>query len=167
MNEYQHMSFMQLAYEQAEIAYSQGEVPIGAVIVKNNEVIASAYNQTEHHQNPIGHAEILAIERAATILQTRRLTDCTLYVTLEPCAMCAGAIVLSRIPIVYFASKDAKAGAVHSLYELLNDTRLNHQCKIYAGLMHEECSTLLSMFFKQLREGHIAKTHQHRQNREE
>ena len=151
---------MQLAFEQANIAYSQGEVPIGAIIVHNNVVIASAYNQTEQQQNPIAHAEVLAIERAATVLKTRRLTDCTLYVTLEPCSMCAGAIVLSRIPSVYFATKDLKAGAVHSLYGLLNDTRLNHQCEVHEGIMKDECSALLSSFFKQVREGTIAKTHQ-------
>ena len=161
-----HRKYMQLAYEQAEIAYSLGEVPIGAIIVKGDEVIASAYNQTETIQNPIAHAEVLAIESASNILRTRRLTDCTLYVTLEPCMMCAGAIILSRIPKVYFASTDPKAGAVYSLYEALNDSRLNHQCEVHQGLMNEECSTLLTTFFKELRAGKIHKTHSLRMNRE-
>lgn len=166
MNASSHMKFMQLAYEQAEIAYSLGEVPIGAIIVKSDEVIASAYNQTETLQNPIGHAEILAIESASKVLRTRRLTDCTIYVTLEPCMMCAGAIILSRIPTLYFASTDPKAGAVYSLYEALNDSRLNHQCEVHQGLMNEECSALLSNFFKELRAGKIHKTHSLRMNRE-
>ena len=153
-----HLEFMNLALDQAKIAYTLGEVPIGAVIVKDNEVIACSYNQTEHLQNPIGHAELLVIESASKKLKTRRLLDCTLYVTLEPCAMCAGAIILSRIPIIYFASKDPKAGAVHSLYELLNDKRLNHQCEVHQGFMAKESSDLLSSFFRELREGRILKT---------
>ena len=161
-----HMTFMKLAYEQAQIAYSLGEVPIGAIIVKNDEVIAKAYNQTEALQNPLGHAELLAIQSASKALHTRRLTDCTLYVTLEPCLMCAGAIILSRIPIVYVGSKDPKAGAVYSLYETLNDARLNHQCEVHQGIMNEECSALLSTFFKELREGKIHKTQTLRMNRE-
>ena len=151
---------MNLAMDQAKIAYSLGEVPIGAVIVKNDEVIAYSHNQTEHLQNPIGHAELLAIEKASKYLNTRRLLDCTLYVTLEPCAMCAGAIILSRIPIIYFASKDPKAGAVLSLYELLNDKRLNHQCEVHQGIMAKESSDLLSTFFRELRNGRILKTNE-------
>lgn len=166
MNISSHLKFMKLAYEQAEIAYSLGEVPIGAIIVKDDEVIASAHNQTEELQNPIGHAEILVIESASKRLGTRRLTDCTLYVTLEPCMMCAGAIVLSRIPTIYFASKDPKSGVIVSLYELLNDMRLNHQCKVHEGLMNEESSALLTKFFKELRAGNIHKTHSLRMNRE-
>lgn len=166
MNTSDHLKFMQLAYEQAEIAYSLGEVPIGAILVKDDEVIASAYNQTEYVQNPIRHAEILAIESAAKVLHTRRLIDCTLYVTLEPCMMCAGAIVLSRIPRVFYASTDLKSGAVMSLYEALNDPRLNHQCEVHQGIMNEECSMLLSKFFQELREGKIRKTHSLRMNRE-
>ena len=153
-----HSEFMNLAMDQAKIAYSLGEVPIGAVIVKDDEVIASSYNQTEHLQNPIGHAELLVIESASKKLNTRRLLDCTLYVTLEPCAMCAGAIILSRIPVIYFASNDPKAGAVHSLYELLNDKRLNHQCEVHQGIMAKESSELLSNFFSDLRKGRIMKT---------
>lgn len=153
-----HVEFMNLAMDQAKIAYTLGEVPIGAVIVRDNVVIACAYNQTELLQNPIGHAELLAIESASKQLNTRRLLDCTLYVTLEPCAMCAGAIILSRIPIVYFASMDPKAGAVHSLYELLNDKRLNHQCEVHQSIMAKESSELLSSFFRELRKGRIHKT---------
>ncbi len=153
-----HVEFMNLAMDQAKIAYALGEVPIGAVIVKDDEVIAYSYNQTEYLQNPIGHAELLVIESASKKLHTRRLLDCTLYVTLEPCSMCAGAIILSRIPIVYFASMDSKAGAVLSLYELLNDKRLNHQCEVHQGIMAKESSELLSSFFRDLREGRIQKT---------
>jgi tRNA(adenine34) deaminase len=158
MDASRHREYMKLAIEQAKIAYSLGEVPIGAVIVKDDVVIATSYNQTEKNQNPLGHAELLAIDIASKKLHSRRLIDCTLYVTLEPCPMCAGAILLSRIPTVYFASKDAKSGAVQSLYELLHDKRLNHQCEVHEGIMTRESTELLSTFFKQLREGKISKT---------
>jgi tRNA(adenine34) deaminase len=158
MHATKHEHYMQLALEQARIAYSQGEVPIGAIIVQHDIVIAKAYNQTEQLQQPLAHAEKLAIEQAAIYVNSRRLTDCALYVTLEPCAMCAGAIILSRIPKVFYASYDPKAGAVTSLYTLLEDMRLNHRCEVHQGIMANESSQLLSTFFKELREGRIVKT---------
>ena len=153
-----HTAFMLEAINEAKKAYALGEVPIGAVIVRNGEILSRAHNQTEKDQNPLGHAEILAIERATKKLGTRRLQDCTLYVTLEPCAMCSGAIVLSRIPIVYFSSVDPKSGAVESLYGILSDKRLNHECEIHQGLLENESSMLLKDFFVQLRNGSIEKT---------
>lgn len=150
--------FMRSAYQQAKRAYEEGEVPIGAVIVHEGCIIAEAYNQTEQTQNPLAHAELLAIQEASRILHTRRLTDCTLYITLEPCAMCAGAILLSRIPRIVFACHEPKSGAVLSLFTLLTDERLNHQCIVHSGVMEKECSSLLSSFFLELRNGTIARS---------
>lgn len=144
--------FMKEAIKEAEKAEQQGEVPIGAVIVFQDQIIAVGRNQREEAQSATGHAEILAIEKANEVLQSWRLEHCTLYITLEPCPMCAGAIIQSRIPRVVFAAKDPKAGCAGSLMNLLQDSRFNHQSEVVSGILEEECGAMLSSFFKQLRE---------------
>ncbi len=139
---------MRLALREAEQALAENEVPIGAVIVYQQRVIASAHNQREQLQDPTAHAEIIAITQAAASRTSWRLDDCTLYVTLEPCAMCAGAIVLARIPRVVYGATDPKAGAVQSLYQLLSDPRLNHRAQVVPGVCGPECGQLLSNFFQ-------------------
>lgn len=158
MNDQLRISFMQQALHEAQKAYEIGEVPIGAVIVHDGKIISKAHNLTEREQNPLFHAELLAIQEASTKLNSRRLHDCSLFVTLEPCSMCAGAIILARIPNVYIACKDSKSGAVTSLYELLTDSRLNHRCSIHFGTLEDESSRLLQSFFRDLRKGDIVKT---------
>jgi tRNA(adenine34) deaminase len=145
-------SFMKLALEQARRAREQGEVPVGAVVVHNCEIIGSGYNQREKLQSPIAHAEIFAIENASQALGTWRLTECDLYVTLEPCIMCAGAILQARLRRVVFGCLDPKAGAVVSLYRLCEDPRLNHQVPVVGRVLTEQCAILLSEFFVLLRE---------------
>ena len=146
-----HEKHMKRALELATEAAEAGEVPIGALVVLNGEVIAEARNQKEEPPNPAGHAEILVIQKAAEKLGRWRLSDCELYVTLEPCLMCSGAIISARFKSVIFAAKDPKAGAVVSLYETLNDSRLNHQCEVVEGVCADESSQLLKKFFSQLR----------------
>lgn len=142
---------MQQAYGMAEEALNHEEVPVGAVIVSAGKVIAAAHNQRETLRDPTAHAEMIAITQASESLGSWRLTDCTLYVTLEPCPMCAGAIVQARIPKLVFGALDPKAGAVESLYEVLSDSRLNHQTEIISGVMAEPCGEILSSFFRQRR----------------
>jgi tRNA(adenine34) deaminase len=146
-----HDHFMQVALEEAEQALAENEVPIGAVIVHDNRVIARAHNQREQLHDPTAHAEMIAITQAAEALQSWRLDNCTLYVTLEPCPMCAGAIIQARIPTVVYGAIDPKAGAVKSLYHLLDDRRLNHRAAVVAGVMVEPCSRILSQFFQEQR----------------
>ncbi len=146
-----HEAFMQMAYREAELAWSEDEVPVGAVIVHANRVIARAHNQREQLHDPTAHAEMIAITQAAEALQSWRLEETTLYVTLEPCPMCAGAIVLARIPTVVYAAPDPKTGAAESLYELLSDPRLNHRAAIISGVLRQPCSELLTQFFQQKR----------------
>ncbi len=143
--------WMNMAYREAERAYDEGEVPIGAVIVKDNEVIAKGYNLTERLQDPTAHAEMIAITAAAEKLKSRRLLNCTLYVTVEPCPMCAGAINLARIPRLVYGADDPKAGAVKTLYTICSDPRLNHQVQITGGVSAEKCGAIMSDFFKNLR----------------
>lgn len=143
--------FMQLALEEAQYAAALGEVPIGAIIVYQDRVIARAHNLRETSQNAITHAELMAIQHACDVIGSWRLEETTLYVTLEPCPMCAGAILQSRIPRVVYGARDRKAGCVESLYHLLNDSRFNHECEVTEGVMAEECSALLTNFFKTLR----------------
>ena len=145
---FEHDSFMQLALAQAEAAREENEVPVGAVIVHKGRVIAQARNQREQLQDPAAHAEMIAITQAAEFLGTWRLENCTLYVTLEPCPMCAGAILQARIPTVVYGAADPKAGAVRSLYRLLEDERLNHTCEVIDGVLAEPCGAILSEFFK-------------------
>jgi tRNA(adenine34) deaminase len=146
-----HEHFMQLALEEAEQALAEDEVPIGAVIVYQERVIARAHNQREQLRDPTAHAEMIAITQAAEARHSWRLDDCTLYVTLEPCAMCAGAIVQARIPTVVYGAADPKAGAVETLYRLLDDGRLNHRCQIVSGVRREACGAILTRFFQHQR----------------
>ena len=146
-----HEAFMRLALEEAEAALAEDEVPVGAVIVHQSKVIARAHNQREQLLDPTAHAEMIAITQAAAARQSWRLDDCTLYVTLEPCPMCAGAVVQARLSAVVYGAADPKAGAVHSLYNLLDDRRLNHRCQVWAGVLAEPCGEILSRFFEQQR----------------
>ncbi|MGQ9505411.1 MAG: tRNA adenosine(34) deaminase TadA [Thermogutta sp.] len=146
-----HLHYMRQALEEAERAREDNEVPIGAVIVKDGRIIAAAHNQREQLKDPTAHAEMIAITQAAAALQSWRLDDCILYVTLEPCPMCAGAIVMARIPVVVYGADDPKAGAVRSLYRLLEDPRLNHRCTVINGILAAECGAILSQFFQSQR----------------
>ncbi|WP_228485566.1 tRNA adenosine(34) deaminase TadA [Thermaerobacillus caldiproteolyticus] len=143
--------YMRLAIEEAKKAEQIGEVPIGAVIVKDGEVIARAHNLRETEQRAIAHAEILAIDEACKRLGSWRLEETTLYVTLEPCAMCAGAIVLSRVKKVVFGASDPKGGCAGTLMNLLQEDRFNHQTEVVSGVLKEECGQMLSEFFQKLR----------------
>jgi tRNA(adenine34) deaminase len=147
----EHERFMALALQQAERAYEEEEVPVGAVVVHEGRVVGRGYNQIERLSDPTAHAEILAITAAANTLGTRRLEGCTLYVTLEPCPMCAGAIVLARIPVLVFGSYDPKAGACGTLYNIVEDRRLNHTAHVVPGVLDHQCSSLLKSFFGSLR----------------
>ncbi|MGL6225381.1 MAG: tRNA adenosine(34) deaminase TadA [Thermoguttaceae bacterium] len=149
--EEQHVHYMQIALKEAHFAWSEQEVPIGAVVVCQNRVIARAYNQREQLRDPTAHAEMLAITQAAESLGSWRLEECTLYVTLEPCPMCAGAIIQARIPRVVFGAFDPKAGAVRSLYQLLEDQRFNHRSEVISGILAEQCGSLLTEFFQEQR----------------
>jgi tRNA(adenine34) deaminase len=140
--------FMQLALREAERALAEDEVPIGAVIVRDEQVIAAAHNQREQLRDPTAHAEMIAITQAAAAIGQWRLEDCVLYVTLEPCPMCAGAIVQARIPRVVYGAADPKAGAVATLYRLLEDPRLNHRCEVTAGVSAVACGQMLTAFFQ-------------------
>lgn len=144
--------YMQLAIEEAKKAEQLGEVPIGAVIVYEDEVIAHAHNLREATQNAASHAELSVIQEANAVMESWRLENTTLYVTLEPCPMCAGAILQSRIPRVVYGARDPKGGCVHSLYELLNDPRFNHEADVTEGVLAEECGELLTNFFRAIRE---------------
>ncbi|SHN32829.1 tRNA adenosine(34) deaminase TadA [Gracilibacillus kekensis] len=143
--------YMQMAIDEAKKAEVLGEVPIGAVIVHEDEVIATAFNLREKLQTTISHAEMLAIDKANEVIGSWRLENCTLYVTLEPCPMCAGAILQSRISRVVYGAKDEKAGCAGTLFNLLEDERFNHQVQVTSSVLEEECSQMLTSFFKQLR----------------
>jgi tRNA(adenine34) deaminase len=146
-----HEPFMQLALDEARLALAEDEVPIGAVIVCQGRVVARAHNQREQLRDPTAHAEMIAITQAAAGLGSWRLEGCTLYVTLEPCPMCAGAILQARIPTLVYGAVDPKAGAVASLYHLLEDARLNHRCLVVPGVLAGPCGEILSRFFQQQR----------------
>jgi len=146
-----HDALMRRALEEAEAALGEDEVPVGAVVVHDGRVVASAHNQREALRDPTAHAEMIAITQAAQLLGSWRLDGCTLYVTLEPCPMCAGAIVLARIPRLVYGATDPKAGAVASLYRLLDDPRLNHQVEVVSGVLAAPCGELLTRFFEQKR----------------
>ncbi|HMI55370.1 MAG TPA: tRNA adenosine(34) deaminase TadA [Gemmatimonadaceae bacterium] len=143
--------YIRNALDVARQAVKRNEVPIGAVIVRDGSIIAASGNRTVRDQDPTGHAELLAIREASSKLERWRLDDCTLYVTLEPCAMCAGAIVLSRMKRVVFGAWDAKAGMAGSVGDLLRHPRLNHRPEVKAGVLAEECARLLEDFFQQQR----------------
>ena len=148
---------MELALREAELAQKRKEVPIGAVIVHNGMVIGKGSNQIEMLQDPTAHAEMIALTAAASHLGNRRLDNCTMYVTLEPCPMCAGAIVLARISLLVFGAYDPKAGACSSLYTITNDTRLNHRVHTTGGVLEEKCGGILKNFFTRMRSDVVKK----------
>jgi tRNA(adenine34) deaminase len=139
--------FMRLALREAEQALEHDDVPIGAVIVREGEVIGSGHNERELRADPTAHAELIALREAARTLHTWRVLDAVMYVTLEPCAMCAGAIVLARVPRVIYGSQDPKAGAAGSVFDVLGEPRLNHRPQVAGGLLAAECAELLRDFF--------------------
>jgi len=144
---------MRLALAQAEDCLDSGDVPVGAVIARDGEMLTAAGNARERLQDPTAHAEVLALREASSLSDSWRLDGCTLYVTLEPCAMCAGAMVLSRIDRVVFGARDPKAGFGGSLGNLLQDERLNHRVDVTEGLLEDECGELLRAFFRERRQG--------------
>lgn len=146
-----HDEFMKAALEEAGKAFDKGEVPIGAVVVYNGMIIARAHNLRETNSHPLTHAELLAIHHASGHFESFRLEDCTLYVTLEPCVMCSGAIIMSRVSHVVFGAYDPKGGTVRSLMELLDEPRFNHRPRVTAGVLEEECGHILKSFFRNLR----------------
>lgn len=148
---FMHEMFMRLALAEAEAAAAEDEVPVGAIIVRQGRVIASAHNQREQLRDPTAHAEMIAITQAAEAIGSWRLEECTLYATLEPCPMCAGAILQARLPAVVYGAADPKAGAVHSLYQLLADRRLNHTCETVPGVLAAPCGDILTRFFQSQR----------------
>ena len=145
-------TYMQMALDLAKEAYRAEEVPVGAVLVKDGEILATGFNQREGLQDPTAHAELLAIRAAAEALGSWRLTGSTLYVTLEPCAMCAGAILQARIARLVFGTDDPKAGACGSICDLTAETRFNHHVIVHSGILANDCRVLLQQFFKKLRE---------------
>ena len=144
--------FMKIALEEAEIAAKEGEMPVGAVIVRNGEVIATGHNLRNVSHDPTLHAEIVAIRKAAELLKDWRLSDCDLYVTLEPCVMCSGAIINSRMRSVYFGAYDAEYGAAGGRIDLFSKSYFGSTTKVYAGIMEDECTSMLKDFFASLRE---------------
>ena len=150
----QDSTFMQRALELAKQAQEKGEVPVGAVLTHNNRIIGEGFNRRESQQNPLGHAELFALQQAANHLQQWRLLHCTLYVTLEPCPMCAGALVNSRVSRLVFAAADPKSGACGSVMQLCQHPKLNHQLQVDSGVLATQCAQLLQTFFKQLRHTH-------------
>ena len=143
--------FMRAAIDQAYIAEENGDVPIGAVIAYKNRIVAKAYNQREQLQDPTAHAEIIALTQAAAAVGNWHLNGCTIYVTLEPCPMCAGALVIARMDRLVYGCDDPKTGACKSLYNIVQDKRLNHRLEVTAGVLADECSRLLQKFFQQRR----------------
>ncbi len=143
---------MRYALKEAEKAFDAGEVPVGCVIVHDGQIVGKAHNQRETLQDPTAHAEILAITQAAAQLRSWRLEGAKLYVTLEPCPMCAGAIILARIAEVHYGATDPKAGCCGTLMNLLDDKRFNHQPRVYTGLLADECGAILSDFFRRIRD---------------
>lgn len=143
-----HEIYMRQALKEAEKAYDAGELPVGAVIVFENRIIAKGYNQVETLKDPTAHAEIIAITSAASYLSSKVLLGCSMYVTLEPCSMCAGAIVLSKMENLYFGAFDSKSGACGSVLNITNNRSLNHQLSVSGGILDAECAGLLKSFFE-------------------
>lgn len=143
----EHEFWMRQALDQAQRAFDGAEVPVGAVVVHEHRVIGEGFNQRETLNDPTAHAEMIAITQAAQALQSWRLLDCTLYVTLEPCPMCAGAIVQARLPTVVYGTSDPKGGACHTLYQITDDPRLNHRSAVIGGVLQSDCRSLLQEFF--------------------
>jgi tRNA(adenine34) deaminase len=142
---------MKVALQEAEKALSHNEVPVGALVVKDNQIIGRGYNQMETLNDPTAHAEMIALSAAANTLQSWRLEDCSLYVTLEPCSMCAGAIILARIKSLIFGALDPKSGSCGSLRNIVKDHRLNHQVEVVSGVLEGDAASLLKTFFQSLR----------------
>jgi tRNA(adenine34) deaminase len=149
---YTHEDWMKIAIEEAQKAGAIGEVPIGAIVVKDGEIIGRGFNLRETDHDPTAHAEMIAIRQASQQINAWRLSGCTLYVTLEPCPMCAGAIVQSRVDVVVFGATDPKAGCAGTLFNLLEEPRFNHQPIVLAGILEQECGDLLRTFFRELRQ---------------
>ena len=143
--------FMKLALDEANLAFAEGEVPVGSVLVMSDSVITQAHNNKEYSNDPTGHAELLTLRSAAREIGNWRLSDATLYVTKEPCIMCAGAMVNARLGRLVYGCRDEKGGAVDSLYALLSDQRLNHQVEVVSGVLEEECAEILKRFFREKR----------------
>ena len=150
-SEYYDEKFMAEAILEAKKALGHEDVPIGAVVVCNDQIIGRGYNKVEKNNNSLAHAEIQAIKQAIKVKGYKHLTECSLYVTLEPCSMCSGAIVLSRLKRLVFGAKDPKSGASGTLFNITEDPRLNHRCIVNSGILEKECSKLLKDFFKELR----------------
>jgi tRNA(adenine34) deaminase len=147
-----HLEHMEMALDEARAAAAEDEVPVGAVIVSlKRGVIARAHNQREMLRDPTAHAEMIAITQAAQAVDSWRLEHCVLYVTLEPCPMCAGAMVLARLPMVVYGATDPKAGACDTLYQITADPRLNHRCQVVSGVLADQCASVLSQFFESKR----------------
>ena len=144
-------AFMNLAFREAEKAFEKDECPVGCIIVYENKIIAKSHNQVETLKDPTAHAEILAITSAAANLESKILKNCSMYVTLEPCAMCAGAIVLSRMENLFFGAFDPKAGACGSVIDITNNNSLNHKVNVFGGIFDTECGSILKEFFKKKR----------------
>jgi tRNA(adenine34) deaminase len=151
MEKHYHENFMEEALKEAEKAYIENEVPVGAVIVKNGRIISMAHNEKEARQDATCHAEILALKSASKFLGTWHLENCSMYTTLEPCTMCAGAIIQARIQSLYIGTSDLKAGAAGSVIDVFRNNLFNHNVDIVWGLLQEECSELLTRFFKEKR----------------
>ena len=147
----ENIKFMKEALKEAKKSYKKDEIPVGAVIVKDGKIIARGHNIKETKTDPTKHAEIIAIQKASKKLQTWRLSGCTMYVTLEPCSMCAGSLIQARIDKVVIGTMDEKTGACGSVLNLLSDYKFNHTVQIETGIMQEECKTILQQFFKELR----------------
>lgn len=147
----ENIRFMQEALREAKEAYTLGEVPIGAILVKDNEIIARGHNETILSNDPTAHAEILVLRRGASVLKNYRLIGSTLYVTVEPCPMCTGAMIQSRIKKLVYGADDLKSGTVRSLYKILDDHRFNHRVEVSLGILKADCANLMQSFFKKLR----------------
>ena len=159
--------FMEEALSRARQAEEVGEVPVGAVVVCDGEIIAEGFNRRETWQDPTAHAELIAVRRASETLGSWRLTECTVYVTLEPCPMCAGMLVNSRVGRVVFGARDPKAGAIRSLFALAEDPRLNHHIEVREGVLADECGAVLTDFFRKIREKKKQKKEKIAEEREE
>lgn len=148
------IAMMQRALVLARQAAAKGEVPVGAVVYRGDTILAEAANNREHTRDPVGHAELLAMQQAGRSIGDWRLTDCSLAVTLEPCPMCAGAMVNARVSRVIYGAADPKAGACESLYDIPRDSRLNHRVEVFPGVLADECAQVLKTFFQQRRRAH-------------
>ena len=156
--EQKDIEFMKEALVEAKKTEAYGDVPIGAVVVRDDQIIGRGYNQVEKNGDATAHAELIAIQNALQSSDYKHLLECTLYVTLEPCSMCAGSIILTRIPRVVFGTEDPKAGAAGSIFNILDDDRLNHKAEIVSGVMRDDCAGILKIFFKNIRENKTKKS---------